>query len=47
MRDSDGTRILDWPGYRVYRHEVNERAMTLRAFCVVSEKGARCDATEQ
>ena len=28
--DNDFTRILGWPGYRVYRHEINERAKTLR-----------------
>ena len=30
MRDNDFTRILSWPGYRVYRHEINEGAGTLR-----------------
>ncbi|MBS1824710.1 MAG: ISL3 family transposase [Acidobacteria bacterium] len=29
MRDSDWTRILDWPGYRVYQHEINEKAKLL------------------
>lgn len=29
MRDSDWTKILGWPGYRVYRHEVNEKEKTL------------------
>src|SRR3984885_217905 len=29
-RDQDWTKILDWPGYRVYRHEINEKAKTLR-----------------
>jgi len=28
--DNDFTRILGWPGYRVYRHEINERTKTLR-----------------
>jgi len=28
--DNDFTKILGWPGYRVYRHEINERARTLR-----------------
>ena len=28
--DSDFTKILGWPGYRVYRHEINEKAKTLR-----------------
>jgi len=28
--DNEFTRILDWPGYRVYQHEVNEKAKTLK-----------------
>jgi transposase len=27
--DNEFTRILSWPGYRVYRHEIDERAKTL------------------
>ena len=30
MRDTDFTKILQWPGYRVYRHEINEQAKTLK-----------------
>ena len=30
MRDNELTKLLGWPGYRVYRHEINERAMTLK-----------------
>ena len=30
MKDSEWTRILDWPGYRVYQQEVNEAAKTLK-----------------
>ena len=30
MRESDFTRILDWPGYRVYRHEIKEKEKRLR-----------------
>lgn len=30
MRDSEWTKILGWPGYRVYRSEINEAAKTLR-----------------
>lgn len=30
VRDNDFTKILAWPGYRVYRHEVNERAKRLQ-----------------
>ncbi len=28
--DSEFTRILSWPGYRVYRHEIDEKAKTLK-----------------
>jgi transposase len=28
--DNEFTRILDWPGYRVYQHEIDEKAKTLR-----------------
>jgi transposase len=30
MRDNEFTKILGWPGYRVYRHEIDEAAKTLR-----------------
>jgi transposase len=30
MRESDWTRVLGWPGYRVYRQEINEAAKTLK-----------------
>jgi hypothetical protein len=30
MRDDEFTKILKWPGYRVFRHEIDETAMTLR-----------------
>ena len=29
MRDREWTQILGWPGYRVYRHEINEPAKRL------------------
>lgn len=28
--DNEFTRILSWPGYRVYRHEIDEKAKTLK-----------------
>ncbi len=28
--DNEFTKILNWPGYRVYRHEVDEKAKTLK-----------------
>jgi len=30
MRDNDFTKILGWPGYRVYRHEIVEHGKSLR-----------------
>jgi transposase len=30
MTDNEWTKILGWPGYRVYRSEINETAKTLR-----------------
>lgn len=30
MRENDFTKILAWPGYRVYRHEINEEGKTIR-----------------
>ena len=40
MRDSEFTAILGWPGYRVYRHEIDEAARTLRLW-VRRERGNR------
>ena len=28
--DQEWTKILGWPGYRVYKHEINEKAKTLK-----------------
>jgi transposase len=30
LRNSDWTKILGWPGYRVYQHEIDEKAKTLK-----------------
>jgi transposase len=30
MRETDWTKVLGWPGYRVYRHEIQEAAKTLK-----------------
>lgn len=30
MRETEWTKVLGWPGYRVYRHEINESAKTLK-----------------
>jgi transposase len=30
LRDNEFTKLLGWPGYRVYRHEIDEKAKTLK-----------------
>jgi transposase len=30
VRDNELTKLLGWPGYRVYQHEIDEQAKTLR-----------------
>ena len=30
MRETDWAKVLGWPGYRVYRHEINEAPKTLK-----------------
>jgi transposase len=30
LTEREFTKILDWPGYRVYRHEIDEKSRTLR-----------------
>ena len=30
VQDNDFTKILGWPGYRVFQHEINAGAKTLR-----------------
>lgn len=51
MTEREFTRILDWPGYRVYRHEINEQTRTLKLWVrrkrgnriiTCSECGGRC-----
>jgi transposase len=32
LRDNELTKLLAWPGYRVYRHEINEKARTLKVW---------------
>lgn len=40
LREDDFTKILDWPGYRVYRHEIDPEAKTLRLW-VRKKRGNR------
>jgi hypothetical protein len=53
LRDSDWTRILGWPGYRVWRSEIDEAAKRLKLWVrrkrgnrglICSGCGLRCDA---
>jgi hypothetical protein len=30
MRESDWSKVLGWPGYRVYRHEIDEPGKRLK-----------------
>jgi transposase len=30
MREADWSKVLGWPGYQVYRHEIDEKAKTLK-----------------
>lgn len=30
VRENDWTKLLGWPGYRVYRHEIDEHGKTLK-----------------
>ncbi len=30
VRENDWTKLLGWPGYRVYRHEIDEHGRTLK-----------------
>jgi hypothetical protein len=32
MRENDWTKVLGWPGYKVYQHEINEPAKTAASF---------------
>ena len=40
MRDNEFTKVLGWPGYRVFRHEIDEIAKTLRLW--VRRKRGNC-----
>ena len=40
MHDKDFTKILGWPGYRVYQHEIDEAAKTVRLW-VCRKRGNR------
>jgi len=56
LTDRELSKILGWPGYRVYRHEIDEAAQTLRlwvrrkrgnAVLICSECGGRAQKIEE
>lgn len=56
MTEWEFTRILDWPGYRVYRHEIDEKTRTLKLWVrrkrgnrvlICSGCGGRCTKIEE
>ena len=42
LRNNDWTRILGWPGYRVYRSEIDEEAKALRLWVRRKSGGRVC-----
>jgi transposase len=56
LTEREFTKILDWPGYRVYRHEIDEKARTLKLWVrrkrgnrvlICSGCGGRCTKIEE
>jgi transposase len=56
LTEREFTKILDWPGYRVYRHEIDERTRTLKLWVrrkrgnklfVCSGCGGKCKQVEE
>jgi hypothetical protein len=56
LTEREFTKILDWPGYRVYRHEIDEKARTLKLWVrrkrgnkvlTCSGCGGRCSKIEE
>ena len=56
MTQREFTKILDWPGYRVYRHEIDEKTRTLRLWVrrkrgnrvfICSGCGGRCTKIDE
>ena len=40
LRDSELTKLVGWPGYRVYRHEIGEKAKTVQLW-IRRKRGTR------
>ena len=56
MTEREFTKILDWPGYRVFRHEIDEKTRTLKLWVrrkrgnrvlICSGCGGRCSKIEE
>ena len=56
MTEREFTKILDWPGYRVYRHQIQEKTRTLKLWVrrkrgnkvlTCSNCGGRCSKIEE
>jgi transposase len=56
LTEREFTKILDWPGYRVYRHEIDEKTRTLKLWVrrkrgnkvlICSGCGGRCGKIEE
>lgn len=56
MTEREFTKILDWPGYRVYQHEIDEKTRTLKLWVrrkrgnrvlICSGCGGRCSKIEE
>jgi transposase len=56
LTEREFTKILDWPGYRVYRHEIDEKTRTLKLWVrrkrgnkvlICSGCGGRCSKIEE
>jgi hypothetical protein len=39
LTEREFTKILDWPGYRVYRHEIDEKTRTLKLWVRRAQSG--------
>ena len=41
-QERDWTKILGWPGYRVYHYEINEKAKTLKLWVRRKSGNRKC-----
>ena len=45
MRENDWTRVLGWPGYKVYRAEIDELAKRLKLWVRRKRCGANAETS--